>query len=128
MQGISLDIMLGETQGWELQLKGSGKTPFSRSADGQAVLRSHIRFGSFEVFFHQRQFTLLRELAGFVKTHYYPETFLALPLVDNEPEQAVQKAKLALQNYQVEFEQTQYEIYAGRPPEWASSIAVSCSS
>ena len=30
-------------QRWELQLKGSGKTPFSRSADGRAVLRSSIR-------------------------------------------------------------------------------------
>jgi len=114
-------IMLGESQGWELQLKGSGETPFSRSADGRAVLRStireylcseamhnlgvpttralamlnseeevcrerietgamllrmapsHIRFGSFEVFFHRRQFDALSQLAEFVKTHYYPE-------------------------------------------------------
>lgn len=28
---------------WELQLKGSGRTPFSRFADGRAVLRSSIR-------------------------------------------------------------------------------------
>jgi len=28
---------------WELQLKGAGQTPFSRSADGRAVLRSSIR-------------------------------------------------------------------------------------
>lgn len=28
---------------WELQLKGSGKTPYSRFADGRAVLRSTIR-------------------------------------------------------------------------------------
>jgi len=28
---------------WELQLKGSGKTPYSRDADGRAVLRSSIR-------------------------------------------------------------------------------------
>ena len=39
---------LGEVVGaggerWELQLKGSGKTPFSRSADGRKVLRSSIR-------------------------------------------------------------------------------------
>jgi uncharacterized protein YdiU (UPF0061 family) len=114
-------IMLGESQGWELQLKGSGETPFSRSADGRAVLRStireylcseamhhlgipttralamvnseeevcrerietgamllrmapsHIRFGSFEVFFHRRQLDALHQLAEFVKTHYYPE-------------------------------------------------------
>ena len=28
---------------WEVQLKGSGKTPFSRQADGRKVLRSSIR-------------------------------------------------------------------------------------
>merc|ERR1719160_1260645 len=28
---------------WELQLKGSGKTPFSRGADGRAVVRSSVR-------------------------------------------------------------------------------------
>lgn len=28
---------------WELQLKGSGRTPFSRGGDGRAVLRSSIR-------------------------------------------------------------------------------------
>lgn len=31
----------GET--WELQLKGAGQTPYSRSADGRAVLRSSVR-------------------------------------------------------------------------------------
>lgn len=36
-------IMLGESQGWELQLKGAGETPFSRQGDGRAVLRSTIR-------------------------------------------------------------------------------------
>src|SRR6478735_6980327 len=41
-------ITLGETldaQGrrWELQLKGAGPPPYSRSADGRAVLRSSIR-------------------------------------------------------------------------------------
>ncbi|MCU0764555.1 MAG: protein adenylyltransferase SelO family protein, partial [Burkholderiaceae bacterium] len=28
---------------WELQLKGAGKTPYSRMGDGRAVLRSSIR-------------------------------------------------------------------------------------
>lgn len=41
-------ITLGELinpQGerWELQLKGAGRTPYSRTADGRAVLRSSIR-------------------------------------------------------------------------------------
>ena len=41
-------ISLGETvnargERWELQLKGAGPTPYSRNADGRAVLRSSIR-------------------------------------------------------------------------------------
>jgi len=41
-------ITLGETinakgERWELQLKGAGRTPYSRSADGRAVLRSSVR-------------------------------------------------------------------------------------
>ncbi|MBC7918221.1 MAG: YdiU family protein [Rhodoferax sp.] len=36
-------ILLGGTDGWEVQLKGAGLTPFSRMGDGRAVLRSSIR-------------------------------------------------------------------------------------
>ena len=41
-------ISLGETiapdgRRWELQLKGAGRTPYSRTADGRAVLRSSVR-------------------------------------------------------------------------------------
>ena len=37
-------ILLGETeQGFEIQLKGAGRTPYSRMGDGRAVLRSSIR-------------------------------------------------------------------------------------
>jgi len=41
-------ITLGETvnaagERWELQLKGAGPTPYSRAADGRAVLRSSVR-------------------------------------------------------------------------------------
>ena len=41
-------ITLGEVRAldghsWELQLKGAGPTPYSRSADGRAVLRSSVR-------------------------------------------------------------------------------------
>jgi uncharacterized protein YdiU (UPF0061 family) len=41
-------ITLGELQApdgrsWELQLKGAGRTPYSRQADGRAVLRSSVR-------------------------------------------------------------------------------------
>jgi uncharacterized protein YdiU (UPF0061 family) len=118
-------IMLGEItnqrqEKWELQLKGSGLTPFSRDGDGRAVLRSsireylcseamhglgipttralclvgsndevyrerietgailtrlapsHIRFGSFEVFYYRKQHDHLRTLADFVIAHHYP--------------------------------------------------------
>lgn len=36
-------ILLGDIHGQELQLKGAGKTPYSRMGDGRAVLRSSIR-------------------------------------------------------------------------------------
>ncbi|KAG7369411.1 ACR YdiU/UPF0061 family protein [Nitzschia inconspicua] len=36
-------ISIAEFHGYELQLKGAGKTPFHRGADGRAVLRSSIR-------------------------------------------------------------------------------------
>jgi uncharacterized protein YdiU (UPF0061 family) len=37
------EIINPQGQRWELQLKGAGPTPFSRTADGRAVLRSSIR-------------------------------------------------------------------------------------
>ena len=51
-------ITLGESinaagQRWELQLKGAGPTPYSRTADGRAVLRSSLReFLCSEAMFH----------------------------------------------------------------------------
>lgn len=44
-RAISLFETLNESSGvrYELQLKGAGKTPYSRFADGRAVLRSSIR-------------------------------------------------------------------------------------
>lgn len=51
-------ISLGEVvnprgERWELQLKGAGKTPYSRHADGRAVLRSSLReFLCSEAMFH----------------------------------------------------------------------------
>jgi uncharacterized protein YdiU (UPF0061 family) len=119
-------ILLGEAtnqrgEKWEIQLKGSGLTPYSRDGDGRAVLRSsireylcseamhglgipttralclvgsddevyrervetgamltrlapsHVRFGSFEVFFYRNQHAPLQILADFVIQHHYPE-------------------------------------------------------
>ncbi|KAK1429090.1 hypothetical protein QVD17_11291 [Tagetes erecta] len=37
------EIVNSKSQRWELQLKGAGKTPYSRFSDGLAVLRSSIR-------------------------------------------------------------------------------------
>jgi uncharacterized protein YdiU (UPF0061 family) len=119
-------ILLGEIvnskrERWTLQLKGAGETPFSRSADGRAVLRStireylcseamhalgipttralgiagadepvyretpetaavllrlapsHVRFGSFEVFYHRREHERLKQLADHVIEEHFPQ-------------------------------------------------------
>ncbi|WP_126456590.1 protein adenylyltransferase SelO [Sulfuriflexus mobilis] len=119
-------VMLGETTNqhgdkWEIQLKGSGQTPYSRAGDGRAVLRStireylcseamhglgipttralcitgsddevyrerietgamltrlapsHVRFGSFEVFYYREQHEPICTLADYVIEHHYPE-------------------------------------------------------
>lgn len=119
-------IIIAETHNkkddkWELQLKGSGLTPYSRDGDGRAVLRStireylcseamfglgipttralcitgsddevyrenietaavltrlapsHVRFGSFEIFYYRHQYEHIRTLADYVIKYYYPE-------------------------------------------------------
>ncbi|MFL9582193.1 protein adenylyltransferase SelO [Stenotrophomonas sp. AB1(2024)] len=43
-RAISLgELLAPDGTRWELQLKGAGRTPYSRGADGRAVLRSSIR-------------------------------------------------------------------------------------
>ncbi|WP_425605336.1 protein adenylyltransferase SelO [Dyella flagellata] len=43
-RAISLgEVLTAQGQRWELQLKGAGATPYSRGADGRAVLRSSVR-------------------------------------------------------------------------------------
>ena len=117
---IIAEIKNKKEQYWELQLKGSGPTPYSRGSDGRAVLRStireylcseaihglgipttralcmtasedevyrenietgailtrvapsHIRFGSFEVFYYRQQYDHIRKLADHVLKHHYP--------------------------------------------------------
>lgn len=119
-------LLLGQVRNadgntWELNLKGAGITPYSRSGDGRAVLRSsireylcsehmhglgipttralclvgtddevyreqietgalvlrmaesHVRFGSFELFFSRGQTDELKQLADYVIDEYYPE-------------------------------------------------------
>lgn len=118
---IIAEVLNKQNEKWELQLKGSGPTPYSRGADGRAVLRStireylcseamhglgipttralcltacddevyreeietgailtrlapsHIRFGSFEVFYYRHQYDQIRTLADYVLKHYYPD-------------------------------------------------------
>ncbi len=41
--GDGRSCLIGEVNGYELSLKGAGTSPFSRGADGRAVLRSSIR-------------------------------------------------------------------------------------
>ena len=42
-RAILLGELINEGKRYELQLKGAGETPYSRSADGRAVLRSSVR-------------------------------------------------------------------------------------
>lgn len=52
-RAINLFELIHHNQRWALQLKGSGLTPYSRNADGLAVLRSSIReFLCSEAMFH----------------------------------------------------------------------------
>ncbi|MBA2321814.1 MAG: YdiU family protein, partial [Deltaproteobacteria bacterium] len=47
------EVVRPDTGRWELQLKGAGPTPYSRNADGRAVLRSSVReFLCSEAMFH----------------------------------------------------------------------------
>lgn len=41
--GDGRNCLIGQVSGYELSLKGAGTTPYSRGADGRAVLRSSIR-------------------------------------------------------------------------------------
>lgn len=108
-------------ESWDIQLKGAGMTPYSRFADGRAVLRStvreylcsaamhglgipttralcvvtspdpvrretietsailtrlapsHVRFGSFEVFYYRDQHDKLKPLADHVIAEHFPQ-------------------------------------------------------
>jgi serine/tyrosine/threonine adenylyltransferase len=119
-------ILLGEVRNrrgekWDLHLKGAGRTPYSRFADGRAVLRStireylcgeamhglgipttralcvvgsdepvyretaetaavllrlspsHVRFGTFEVFFYRGQYDRTKQLADYVIADHFPD-------------------------------------------------------
>ena len=115
------EVRNGRGEKWDVQIKGCGPTPYSRSGDGRAVLRSsireflcseamhglgipttralcvigtddevyreaiepgamlvrlspsHVRFGSFEVFYYRDQPEHIRTLADYVIRHHYPQ-------------------------------------------------------
>ncbi|MFV1981951.1 MAG: YdiU family protein [Thiohalomonadales bacterium] len=115
------EVINNNNEHWDLQLKGSGLTPYSRDGDGRAVLRStireylcseamaglgiettralciigandevyretietgaflirmapsHIRFGSFEIFYYRDQHEQIKTLADFTIQNYFPE-------------------------------------------------------
>lgn len=62
---------------WEVQIKGAGKTPYSRHADGRAVLRSSVReFLASEAMFHlgiptTRALALVSTGAGVIRDMFY---------------------------------------------------------
>eukprot|EP01124_Arcella_intermedia_P021847 TRINITY_DN3124_c0_g1_i1.p1 TRINITY_DN3124_c0_g1~~TRINITY_DN3124_c0_g1_i1.p1 ORF type:complete len:612 (-),score=67.58 TRINITY_DN3124_c0_g1_i1:184-2019(-) len=52
-RAVSVGEVVVDGRRWEMQLKGGGKTPFCRGADGRAVLRSSVReFLASEAMFH----------------------------------------------------------------------------
>lgn len=52
-RGLLLGELQTSTNRWDLHIKGAGQTPYSRSGDGRAVLRSSIReFLASEALFH----------------------------------------------------------------------------
>lgn len=75
-------ITLGEVENargeiWEMQLKGAGRTPYSRNADGRAVLRSSVReYVCSEAMFHlgvptTRALSLVRTGDGIIRDMLY---------------------------------------------------------
>lgn len=83
-------IAIGEFSGYELQLKGAGRTPFCRGADGRAVLRSSIReFLASEAMHHlgvptTRALSLVVSTSDTVSRPWYtPGASLAVPTMDD---------------------------------------------
>jgi serine/tyrosine/threonine adenylyltransferase len=74
-RAISLGEVMHNGERWELQLKGAGKTPYSRFADGRAVLRSSIReYVASQAMFHLGIPTT--RCAGVAKTAHWPPKYV----------------------------------------------------
>ncbi len=79
--GRAISIFEGVFQGarWEMQLKGGGRTPYCRGADGRAVLRSSVREFLAQEFMHalgvptSRSLTLYRSQSETVRRPWYSE-------------------------------------------------------
>jgi uncharacterized protein YdiU (UPF0061 family) len=60
-----------------LLMTGSDEEVYREQIESGAMLLrmapSHVRFGSFELFYYRRQFEPIRQLADYVITHHYPE-------------------------------------------------------
>ena len=77
--GRAISIFEGQFLGkrWELQLKGSGRTPYCRGADGRAVLRSSVREFLAQELMHalnvptSRSFTLYMSKTESVRRPWY---------------------------------------------------------
>jgi uncharacterized protein YdiU (UPF0061 family) len=103
-------LLLGEYDGpqgrWEVQLKGSGRTPYSRMGDGRAVLRSSIR-----------EFLCSEAMAGLgiPTTRALCITASDLPVVRETVETAAVVTRLAPSF--VRFGHFEHFAYNGRPQE-----------
>ncbi|MFM8258913.1 MAG: protein adenylyltransferase SelO family protein, partial [Vulcanococcus sp.] len=92
--GRAISVFEGVFEGrrWELQLKGSGPTPYCRGADGRAVLRSSVREFLAQEFMHalgvptSRSLMLVMSRAETVRRPWYSpnsQSFDPDVLVDN---------------------------------------------
>jgi uncharacterized protein YdiU (UPF0061 family) len=76
-RAISVMELVHEGRRWELQLKGSGPTPYCRGGDGRAVLRSSVREFLAQEFMHalgvrtSRSFTLYASTTDTVMRPWY---------------------------------------------------------
>ena len=78
-RAISIVEVVANNQRWEMQLKGAGRTPFCRGADGRAVLRSSVREFLAQEFMHalgvptSRSLCLFASKSEFVDRPWYSE-------------------------------------------------------
>lgn len=78
-RAISVFEGLFESKRWEMQLKGAGRTPYCRGADGRAILRSSVREFLAQEYMHalgvstSRSLTLYMSKSEIVRRPWYLE-------------------------------------------------------